>query len=364
MNKLKVNLDKRSTASYEICIGRDFLDRMGLLMAKGNWGGRYIIVTDSTVAALHGERVLSTLRQMNLTVDLIDFPAGESSKNMTTCLALAERLMDLGADRTSALVALGGGVVGDITGFVASIFMRGIPYIQVPTTLLAQVDSSIGGKTGVDLPSGKNLLGTFHQPKAVFIDLAFLDTLPPAEFENGLAEIAKCGAIEDEDLLKILETETEAVRNRDTAVLERIVTKACRIKKGIVEIDETEKGLRRILNFGHTIGHAVEAESAYTMPHGYAVSIGMVAAVRLAEALDYLPAEDGLRIENLIGKLGLPTRIPGLLETDGILGRIKKDKKKKGDSVPFVLLKKIGMPFVHENIDEGLIRKTIEGLKK
>jgi 3-dehydroquinate synthase len=207
MKKIRMNLDKRLSASYDICIGRNILDRMGLLLAKSAWGARYVIVTDTNVAALHGERVLSLLRGLNLNVDLVEFPAGESSKTMDVCVRLAERLMTLGVDRTSALIALGGGVVGDITGFVASIYMRGIPCIQVPTTLLAQVDSSIGGKTGVDLPSGKNLLGTFSQPKAIFIDLAFLDTLPEREFQNGLAEIVKYGVIEDPELLQILETE-------------------------------------------------------------------------------------------------------------------------------------------------------------
>ncbi len=363
MNKMKVSLDKKSASSYDICIGRDILDRMGLMLAKGNWGARYIIVTDTNVSALHGERVLSILRGLDLKVDLIDFPAGEASKVMDTCISLAEKLLELGADRTSALIALGGGVVGDITGFLASIFMRGIPCIQVPTTLLAQVDSSIGGKTGVDLSLGKNLLGTFHQPKGVFIDLSFLDTLPEGEFQNGLAEIVKYGVIEDPDLLRTIDTEAESIKGRNTGVLERIITKSCRIKKGIVEIDETEKGLRRILNFGHTIGHAIEAESGFTIPHGHGVSIGMAAAARLSEALEYLPKEDRLHIEAILQNIGLPVRIPGNLEKDRLLAHIKRDKKKKGHVTPFVLLKKIGMPFVNGDVPEQLVGKTIEAIK-
>ena len=282
---------------------------------------------------------------------------------METCLGLAERLMALGVDRTSALIALGGGVVGDMTGFLASIFMRGIPYIQMPTTLLAQVDSSIGGKTGVDLPTGKNLLGTFAQPKGVFIDLAFLDTLPPEEFQNGLAEIVKYGVIEDPMLLQMVEGETDRIRNRDNDVLLRIITASCRIKRDIIEIDETEQGLRKILNFGHTIGHAVEAESNYAVSHGQGVAMGMVAAARLAESRSYLSTVDRSRIEAILEKIGLPNRIPGDLGTAGIVARIKTDKKKQGDLTPFVLLKKIGMPFVNGSIPAETVAETIEAMK-
>ena len=211
MNRIRVNLDKKTSASYEIYIGENIVDRMGLIMAKNNWASRYVMITDSNLSTSHGERVQATLREMELKVDLIDFPAGEASKNFQTNLRIVDRIIDLGADRTSALIALGGGVVGDITGFIASVYMRGIPYIQVPTTLLAQVDSSIGGKTGIDLPEGKNILGTFHQPKGVFIDLAFLKTLTPQEFRSGLAEIVKYGIIDDPELLSSLEGEAEAI---------------------------------------------------------------------------------------------------------------------------------------------------------
>jgi 3-dehydroquinate synthase len=241
--------------------------------------------------------------------------------------------------------------------------MRGIPYIQAPTTLLAQVDSSIGGKTGVDLPSGKNLLGTFCQPKGVFCDLAFLATLPPEEFQNGLAEIVKYGLIEEPALLQALETEAEALHLGEAGILKKVVTRSCRIKKGIIEIDETEKGLRRILNFGHTIGHAVEAESGYRITHGHGVAMGMVAAARLSEAMSHLPGRDCLRIETALQNLGLPCRIPANLETDHILARIGQDKKKQGVVTPFVLLKKIGMPFISHDVPAGLVKETIEALK-
>jgi 3-dehydroquinate synthase len=246
MNRIKVHLDKKTSASYEIYIGTTIMDRVGLICAKQKWGGRYISITDANVLALHGEQVKETLKEKGLRIDMIDFPPGEGSKDIKTCLRICDQLMAMGADRQSALIAMGGGVVGDITGFVASVYMRGIPYVQVPTTLLAQVDSSIGGKTGIDLPFGKNLLGTFYQPKAVFIDLAFLQTLEPQELRNGLAEVVKYGIIDDPGLFSILETKAAAITSQDDKdLLREIVTRSCRIKKGVVEIDEQEKGPSR-----------------------------------------------------------------------------------------------------------------------
>jgi 3-dehydroquinate synthase len=344
MNRIKVNLEKKPSTSYELYLGENILDRMGLVITRNNWASRYIMVTDSNVSALHGERVQASLKEMGLKVEPIEFPAGEASKNIQTTFSIIHRMIELGADRTSGLIALGGGVVGDITGFIASIYMRGIPYLQVPTTLLAQVDSSIGGKTGIDLPHGKNILGTFYQPKGVFIDLSFLKTLAPREFENGLAEVVKCGIIDDPELLSLLETEAEAIRNRDMILLEEIIARACRIKKGI--------------------GHAIEAESGYSVSHGEAVSMGMAAAAFISDRLKYLALEDRERIQSLIRRIGLTDRIPHSLSTDGIQSRIKRDKKKEGDIVRFVLLKKIGVPFVNGGVPDALVRETIEALKE
>jgi 3-dehydroquinate synthase len=364
MKRIKVHLDKKTSSSYEIYIGNGIIDRMGLLLAKHNWGERYIIITDDIVSTLHGAGVQGTLKEMGLKTDMVDFPAGEASKDMQTSLRIVDQLRALGADRTSALIALGGGVVGDITGFVASIYMRGIPYIQVPTTLLAQVDSSIGGKTGIDLSTGKNILGTFYQPKGVFIDLAFLKTLERREMKNGLAEVVKYGIIDDPELFGILEAKADAIKKGDVDLLEEIITRSCRIKKGVVEIDELEKGVRRILNFGHTIGHAIETESGYTVSHGDAVSMGMVASAAISERMHYLPTEDRERIIALIRAMGLPDRISKSLKPKEIVARMKGDKKKAGDVLNFVLLKKIGMPFVTSDVPEALIRETIEELQK
>jgi 3-dehydroquinate synthase len=363
MRSLKVNLDKKASSSYEIRIGSEILDRMALLIAKNHPAGRHIVISDANVGGLYGAGLLAGLKGVGLNADLLEFPAGEAAKNINTAVDVAQKLLELGADRSSMLIALGGGVVGDLVGFIASIFMRAVPYIQIPTTLMAQVDSSIGGKTAIDLPYGKNLLGTFYQPQAVFADLRYLATLPEKEFHNGLAEIIKYGIIDDEKMFRLLEDNMESVKKRDPALLLKLVETCCRIKKSIVEIDEKEQGLRRILNFGHTLGHAIEAESDYAIAHGEGVALGMIAAVRISENSGYLECAQRERIESLIGKSGLPVRLPVVLSSEGIRARLKMDKKKKGDVIHFVLLKKIGMPFINGSIDEKVIVDVLEGMK-
>jgi 3-dehydroquinate synthase len=363
MNTMKANLEGKTARSYEIHIGEGILDRMGMIIAMHRWAERYVLVTDENVGPLHGERVQAALEKAGLRVDRITVAAGEASKGFGTVLSLTESLTALGADRQTALVALGGGVVGDLAGFVASIYMRGIPVIQIPTTLLAQVDRAVGGKTGVDTDAGKNLLGAFHQPKGVFIDCAFLRTLPEDQLRSGLAEVIKYGAIEAPELLDDIEAAVSGGGLRKPAFLERIITTSCRIKKGLVELDEKDRGIRRILNFGHTVGHAVEAASGYALSHGESVAIGMVAAASLSERLYDLPAGERERIGTVIRAAGLPDRIPGGLNLDEILSRLAKDKKKDGEKVHFVLLKKLGIPFVNGGVPEAVIRKTLEGLR-
>ena len=364
MRTVKVNLDKKCLSSYEIRIGKDILDRMILLIAKNHKAERYAVITDDRVGRLYGKKILSSLKDIGLNAFLIEFPAGEASKNINTVMDIAGKLMESGADRETCLIALGGGVVGDVVGFVASIFMRSIPYIQIPTTLVAQVDSSIGGKTGVDLPCGKNLVGTFYQPAAVFASLSFLETLPEKEFNNGLAEIIKYGIIDDEKMFRTLEDNMDAIKSKDSKFLLTIVENCCQIKKSIVEIDEKEEGLRRILNFGHTLGHALEAISKYSITHGEGVAMGMVAAARISEKMGYLKSSEPIRIEALIRQAGLPVKIPKSLDGEKIIAQLKMDKKKKGDIVHFVLLKKIGMPFINGNIEYKMIAAVIEEMKQ
>ena len=363
MRSMKVNLDKKSSASYEIRIGYKIIDRITLIIAKNHKANRYVLITDNFVGSLYAKQMMDSFKDVGLNINLIEFPAGESSKNISTVLDIVGKMLELGADRGTMLIALGGGVVGDMVGFIASIYMRGIPYIQIPTTLIGQVDSSIGGKTAIDLPHGKNLLGTFHQPRAVFADLIFLETLPEKEFNNGLAEIIKYGIIDDEKMFRLLEDNMDAVKIRDSALLTKLVENCCRIKKSIVEIDEKEQGLRRLLNFGHTLGHAIEAVSQYSISHGEGVALGMIAAARISEKKKYLDTAQLKRIEEIILMAGLPVKIPQNFSADAIISRLAMDKKKKDDVVHFVLVKKIGMPFVNGGIVNKLIYDVIEGMK-
>ena len=363
MKTLKVSLDKKRSTSYEIRIGADILDRITLLITKNFSTGLCVVVTDDNVKALYGDSFCEALRQAGLNVLLVGIPAGESSKNISTVMDVVGRLLAVGADRETLLIALGGGVIGDLTGFIASVFMRSISYVQVPTTLVGQVDSSIGGKTAVDLPQGKNLLGTFYQPRAVFADIRFLDTLPEKEFNNGLAEMIKYGAIEDEELFKLLEEGMDKLKNKDAKLLIKTIETCCRIKKNIVEMDEHEQGLRRILNFGHTVGHALEAVSGYSLSHGEGVGLGMVAAARISVKLRELNASSSERIEKLVAKAGLPTRLDSSVDISAVTDRLKMDKKKKGDVVRFVLLKKIGMPFVTGSVGESMIIEVLKGMR-
>ena len=350
--------------AYPILIGHDVRERIGVLLAELAIAPRYIIVTDTHVAALHGRRLLQELTAGGLPVELIAFPAGEASKNIDTALAIVRQLVEAGADRKTALIALGGGVVGDVTGLVASLYMRSIPYLQIPTTLVAQVDSSIGGKTAIDLPEGKNLLGTFYQPRVVLTDPAFLTTLPEAEFINGLAEVVKYGIIDQGNLFSLLEDRIEAIKQLRRDVLVQVIERCCAIKTSLVEIDERDLGPRRFLNFGHTLGHALEAASNFELSHGSGVSLGMMAAIRLSEEIGALSGRERERIEGLIIKAGLPTLIPAHISTDLIMTKLKADKKKSGTTINFVLLREIGAPFVTGEVGEILLRNMIEGLKR
>jgi len=364
MRSIKVNLDKKYSASYEIRLGKNITDRIALLIAKNHKANKHVVITDDTVAKLYGNNLLSALKTAGLNAALIDFSAGEPSKTIQTLLDMADKLLKLGADRGSCLLAFGGGVVGDMAGFLASVYMRGIPYVQIPTTLVAQVDSAIGGKTAVDLPAGKNLLGTFYQPAAVFVDLAYLDTLPEKEFRNGLAEIIKYGIIDDEKMFALLEENMTALEAKEPLLLLKIVENCCRIKKSVVEIDEREQGLRRILNYGHTLGHALEAVSGYRMTHGEGVALGMIAAARLSVKKKYLAEHEAKRIEELIRLAHLPSKIPENLPTEDVITRLQADKKKRGDTLHFVLLKKIGLPFINGGVEKNLIAEVIEEMKR
>jgi 3-dehydroquinate synthase len=334
MIRLHVGLGERS---YPIFIGNGCLENLGPDLAEWKIARTYCIVADNYVAELYGETVLQSLAGAGLSAHLITFPRGEASKTLQTIGALASQMAEKGLGRKDGLIALGGGVTGDITGFLAASYMRGIPFIQIPTTLLAQVDSSVGGKTGVDIPEGKNLIGAFYQPKAVYVDMHVLATLPREELLNGLAEVIKYGVIRSQEFLEFLDTNHQRIFQMDAAVLGEMIQNCCRIKAEIVEADEREADQRRILNFGHTIGHAVEAASNYVIPHGYCVAIGMIAASRISLAKRLLTQDEFDYIQAIVLKFDLPTEIPEALSRDAIKKYLLTDKKTVGGRVYFVL---------------------------
>lgn len=291
------------------------------------------------------------------------FAASEANKRLSALEDLAGKLVRAGADRGSVLVAVGGGVTGDVAGFLASIYMRGIPHFQVPTTLLAQVDSSIGGKTGVDLPEGKNLLGTFHQPDAIWMDPRFLETLPAEEFRQGMAEIIKTAMIGDAPLWEYLEEHKEALARRDRESLERVIGACCRLKARVVEADEREGGARRVLNLGHTVGHALEKISDYRVRHGDGVAAGMVAAARWAVLLGRLPQDVLDRLERLCTAWNLPCRIPGEFPVESIFEAIRADKKRIRDTLHFILPTAIGEVADCPDLDPAGLKQVLREMR-
>lgn len=291
------------------------------------------------------------------------FAASEANKSLQAVGELSRRLVKAGADRGSALVAVGGGVTGDVVGFLASIYMRGIPHFQVPTTLLAQVDSGVGGKTGVDLPEGKNLLGTFHQPPVIWMDPRVLETLPGAEFRQGMAEVIKTALIGDEVLWDYLESHGGAIRRREPQAMLRLISACCKTKTRVVESDEREAGYRRVLNLGHTVGHALERVSGYGMRHGDAVAMGMVAAGRLAVGLGRLQPADLDRLVRLCVAWDLPTRMPRAFDPDEVMEALEADKKRVGKRLHFVLPVRIGRVEVDDAVDRAEIRRVLEELR-
>jgi 3-dehydroquinate synthase len=324
--------------------------------------GRIFIVTTQDVWGLHGgalERALGGRAH-----HVLFFSGGEERKRLASVEELAEQMVRGGGDRSSLVLAFGGGIVTDVGGFLASVFMRGIPVIQVPTTLLAQVDAAIGGKTGVDLVSGKNLVGTFHQPLAVLIDPDVLSTLPEREYRAGLYEVIKCGVIRSPKLFRVFKDSAAAVLARRPDVVDEIISESVRIKAEVVSADEKEGGLRRILNFGHTIGHALEAKTSYErFLHGEAVAFGMVAAVHLALLLNIISASDALEIAGTVRQFGPIPPLEGIT-AESIVERLKSDKKTVKGKVHFVLPERIGKVRIVSDVEEGLVFSAVKAALK
>ena len=356
MQQLQVGLGDRS---YPIVIEDGCLPKIGAALRSSNIAKRYGLIADDTVAGLYGEVVKKSLLSAGIDAELLIFTHGEAHKTLGTIGDLAGQLARLGFDRQDALVGLGGGVAGDIAGFLAASYMRGIPFVQLPTTLLAQVDSSVGGKTGVDIPEGKNLVGAFYQPKAVFIDISVLQTLPLQELLGGLAEVIKYGVIRDAAFFGFLNDNRQGILALEPELINKTIHICCSIKAAVVSEDEREGGVRRILNYGHTIGHAVEGASDYTLIHGLAVSIGMVAAARLAVLNGLLAEADCVTIIDILKAYGLPTEVPKTLDRARIKRYLLTDKKTVGGKVFFVLPTNIGQTVITDTVTEQQIDQVL-----
>ncbi len=360
MIRVPVTLPSRS---YDVLIGGGLLARAGECLGGFLSNKRVFVVTAPPVRRKWAGVLIKSLKAAGIETTLLEMPDGERVKRLATLEKLAEKLVQHGADRGATLVALGGGVVGDVTGFLASIYMRGVEVIQVPTTVLAQVDAAIGGKTGVNLVSGKNLLGTFHQPRAVLVDPAVLETLPKREYRAGLYESLKCGIIGDVSLFRLFEERHKEILERDPAVVEKVIADSVRLKASVVSADEREGGLRQVLNLGHTIGHALEAETGYkVLLHGEAVGWGMVAATYIALSTGKVDSVTAGRIMNAVMGLGELPRMN--VKTANILKRLRSDKKTRQGIVHFILPREIGKVEITSEVPESAVRSAVEEIRK
>jgi 3-dehydroquinate synthase len=342
---------------YPVIIGQRLLPRLRELAAID---GPVVVVTDANVGRLYGNQLDAAD-----SAGMIAVPAGEYYKRLETVSFLYDQFLEVGLDRQGTVVALGGGVIGDMAGFAAATYMRGVRFVQCPTSLLAMVDASVGGKTGVDLPQGKNLVGAFKQPTAVIADLDTLTTLPPQEFAAGMSEIIKAGLIGAPDLFEQLESSQEAVaRYSPPPALSSIVVEAIRVKQEVVQADPFESGRRAVLNLGHTFGHAIEQVSGYRVSHGYGVAMGLVAAARLSAVLGHCAPALESRIESVLLKHQLPVRIPANLTAEAIIQAMSSDKKKTAGRIRFILIHDVGDVFIGRDVSETAVRETVESLQE
>lgn len=356
MRKVRVDLGEKS---YDIIIGYGIADEIISFVRTSGFSAKGLVITDSNIAPLYADKIKSTLQTAGLSVEIAVIPAGESSKSLAIAEDLYTKAIELGLDRKSPIFALGGGVVGDLAGFVAATYMRGVPFVQLPTSLLAQVDSSVGGKVAVNHSLGKNLIGAFYQPKAVFMDLEMMGSLPQREIYTGLGEIIKYGIIYDADFFKFLEDNQQAVLELEPDALTHMIARSCEIKALVVSQDEQEAGLRRILNFGHTIAHTIEKETNYTRyNHGEAVAIGMIGAVDISRQLGFIDEMVALRVRKLIENLHLPVTATGCT-VDDMYADIFHDKKTVGGKVNWVLMTKIGEVVCKNDVPETVVRAAM-----
>lgn len=346
--------------SYRIHIGYGLLDSVGEIVKELFGGQKVMVVTNPTVHSLYGKTVRERLEKAGISTVVAEIPDGEEYKALSTAEGLYDLAYSRELDRRTPILALGGGVVGDLAGFVAATYLRGVPFIQIPTTLLAQVDSSVGGKVAVNRPRGKNIIGAFYQPSAVIADLATLKTLPEREIRAGMAEVIKCGVIADGEFFGWLEENLEKALVLEPAAMEKIVTAACRIKASVVQQDETEQGLRAILNFGHTVGHAVESLTGYkTFRHGEAVAIGMSAAAKMAVRMGLMGENEKDRLASLLVRTGLPVDVPAGLDRGELIRSMRRDKKVISSRLTFVLPVTMGKVEIIRDVSEETILSSL-----
>ncbi|MCD6046249.1 MAG: aroB [Gammaproteobacteria bacterium] len=367
LNPITVHLPKQPAYSYPIHIGAKFLENIHSYLPKV--GSTAVIITDDTVKALYALSLHQSLSKAGHKTLLLSFPAGEVFKNGQTKSWLEGEMFAEACDRDSVILAMGGGVVGDVAGFVAATYMRGIDYIQVPTTLLAMLDSSVGGKTSINTPQGKNLIGAFWQPKAVIADIACLNTLPQEHLINGLVEAFKMYLTSDVKSLEFLDQNLERILARDEVLLSDVVHRAVSIKASVVEKDEKDNSLRAILNLGHTIGHALEKLSEYKLLHGYAVALGLLLEAKIAERRGYLQAQQYLFIKTLLQRLNISTSDLKKFDLEAIIQKTKLDKKKRDEKVHYVLLNGLGSVYETENrfahvVDDETVRRAFDEVVK
>jgi 3-dehydroquinate synthase len=357
---IPVNLGERS---YTIIVEPGVLTAVGSHLRHLAVGSRTVVVSDASVMRLHGASVVKGLETAGFTVTILEVPEGEAAKALRVAERCWDHLLKAGIDRTSTVLALGGGAVGDLAGFVAASYMRGVNFVPLPTTVLAQVDASIGGKTAIDHPKAKNLIGAFHQPRLVLVDPAVVQSLPEREFRSGLAEIVKHGIVLDADYLQDVERSAPALLRRDVDTLARIIGGSCRLKAGVIERDPEEKSeLRFALNAGHTIGHALEAVTGFARwTHGEAVALGLVAEAHLAESVGLAAPSTTQRQEAVLAAVGLPVRAPDV-DAAAVLEAITREKKAREGRVPFVLAPAIGSFRVVYDIAADAVRDAVAAL--
>ena len=357
MREVKVDLGAKS---YSIYIGYGLEKQLQEFVRQSVFSDRALLITDSHVGSLYGGKIKKLLDDAGLRTEIAQIPAGENSKSLSVAETLYTRAIKLGLDRKSPIFALGGGVVGDLAGFIAATYMRGVPFVQLPTSLLAQVDSSVGGKVAVNHALGKNLIGAFYQPKAVFMDLNLLATLPKREIYTGLGEIIKYGIIYDKDFFQYLEQNQQAVLDLAPEAATHIIARSCEIKAAVVSQDEQEAGLRRILNFGHTMAHAIEKETGYARyNHGEAVAVGIVGAADISERLGLIPSAEKARVTALVKALNLSVQAEGCAVAN-LYQDIFHDKKTIGGKVNWVLMTEIGTVVSRNDVPEDVVKQAMK----